>query len=85
MYASVVKKEHMLKLKIFAPQMPFSIHSSHGMETSIVKKYSLLKLSINSVTSRENDLLPSNQDFVLVCCMGNKEVFSIECCVYARD
>ena len=35
----------MLKLKIFAPQTPFSIHFSHGMETSVVKKCSLLKLS----------------------------------------
>ena len=45
LYVSVVKKEHMLKLKIFAPQTPFSIHFSHGMETSVVKKCSLLKLS----------------------------------------
>ena len=48
MYASVVGKEHMLKLKIFAPQTPFSIHSSHGMQTSLVKKCSLLKLFINN-------------------------------------
>ena len=46
MYVSVVKKEHMLKLKIFAPQTPFSIHSSHGMETSVMKKCSLLKLQM---------------------------------------
>ena len=54
MYASVVKKEHMLKLKIFAPQTPVSIHSSHGMQTSVVKKCSLLKLSINSITGRKS-------------------------------
>ena len=45
MYASVMKTERMLKLKIFAPQTPFSIHSSHEMEPSVVKKCSLLKLS----------------------------------------
>ena len=37
-HASVVKMEHRLKLKIFAPQRPFSIHSSCGMETSVVTK-----------------------------------------------
>lgn len=28
--------------------------------------------------------LSVNQEFVLVCCRGNKEVSNIECCVYAQ-
>ena len=41
--------------------MPFLIHSSHGMETSVVKKCLLLKLSIISKGNQiEDDLQITN-------------------------
>ena len=47
-HASVVKKEHSPKLNTFASQMTFF---SHGMETFVMKKCSLLDLSILSCQS----------------------------------
>ena len=46
------------KLKIFAPETQFSIRSSDGMETSVVKKCSLLKLSIIRAGIFYHSLMP---------------------------
>ena len=60
-HVSFVKKELGLKLKTFVPQTPFSIHSSHGMETSVVKKTIEIGFKLPSAFTPSDIVLTNNQ------------------------